>query len=99
MALQINFSCPNVGLDTAHLVDEVGETLNESQKLGIATMIKLNALVPVEAAHLMTAHAGCDALVMSNTIPWGQLPDRIDWKGLFGSDTSPIAKYGGGGLS
>ena len=99
VGLQINFSCPNVGLNTTHLLDEVTATLDESQKLDVATMVKLNALVSVEAAHLMTAHAGCDAIVMSNTIPWGQLPDRIDWKGLFGSETSPIAKYGGGGLS
>ena len=47
----------------------------------------------------MAAHPGCDAIIMSNTIPWGQLPDRIDWKGLFGTDVSPVAKYGGGGLS
>lgn len=99
MGLQINFSCPNVGLDTSHLVDEVGETLHESEKLGLATLIKLNALVPVATANQMTAHGGCDAIVMSNTIPWGQLPDRIDWKGLFGTAVSPIAKYGGGGLS
>ncbi len=99
VALQINFSCPNVGLDTSHLLDEVSQVLDESQKLGIGTMIKLNALVPVSAAQLMAAHSGCDAIVMSNTIPWGQLAHRIDWKGLFGSDVSPLAKYGGGGLS
>jgi dihydroorotate dehydrogenase len=99
MALQINFSCPNVGLDTSHLVDEASLVLGESQKLGIPTMVKINALVPVEVADLMVTMSGCDALVVSNTIPWGQMPDRIDWKGLFGSDKSPLAKYGGGGLS
>lgn len=99
LGLQINFSCPNVGLDHSHLLEEVEGTLNESKQLGIPTMVKLNALVSVDAAHSMAEHPECDALVVSNTIPWGQLPDRIDWKGLFGSDTSPIAKYGGGGLS
>jgi dihydroorotate dehydrogenase len=99
MGLQINFSCPNVGLEHSHLIEEVEGTLNESKQLGIPTMIKLNALVDPEAALHMAEHAECDAVVVSNTIPWGQLPDRIDWKGLFGSDTSPIAKYGGGGLS
>jgi dihydroorotate dehydrogenase (NAD+) catalytic subunit len=99
MALQINFSCPNVGLDTSHLVDEVQATLDESAKLGVSTMIKLNALVPPSVAHRMTQHEGCDALVVSNTIPWGQMPEVIDWKKLFGSDVSPLARYGGGGLS
>jgi dihydroorotate dehydrogenase len=99
VGLQINFSCPNAGLDPNHLISEVSRVLDESEKLNVPTMIKLNALVSVDVAHLMSAHTGCDAIVMSNTIPWGQLDDRIDWKGLFGSDISPIAKYGGGGLS
>ena len=99
MGLQINFSCPNAGLDPSHLIGEVTTILDESQNLNVPTLIKLNALVSVDAAHLMAAHPGCDAIVMSNTVPWGQLPDRIDWKGLFGSDNSPLAKYGGGGLS
>ncbi len=99
IGLQINFSCPNAGLDTSHLVTEVMKVLDESQHLNVATQVKLNALVSVDAAHLMSAHPGCDAIVISNTIPWGQLPDRIDWVGLFGTETSPIAQYGGGGLS
>ncbi|MEK7078406.1 MAG: hypothetical protein AAB911_02450, partial [Patescibacteria group bacterium] len=44
-------------------------------------------------------HSACDAICISNTIPWGQLPDRIDWEGLFGSKISPLAHLGGGGLS
>jgi dihydroorotate dehydrogenase len=99
IGLQINFSCPNAGLDPNHLVTEITRVLDLSQHLNVPTMIKLNALVSVDTAHLMSAHPGCDAIVMSNTIPWGQLSDRIDWKGLFGSDISPLAKYGGGGLS
>jgi dihydroorotate dehydrogenase (NAD+) catalytic subunit len=98
VALQVNFSCPNVGLDTSHLVEEVAQVLDGTVKLGVATMIKLNALVPPETACDLAKHAGCDAVVCSNTIPWGQRPDAIDWKCLFGS-TSPLNKYGGGGLS
>jgi dihydroorotate dehydrogenase (NAD+) catalytic subunit len=98
-ALQINFSCPNVGLDLTHLTDEVHEVLDSAAKLEIPILVKLNALVPVEVVKTIAAHPSCDAIVCSNTIPWGKLPERIDWKGLFGSDTSPLAKYGGGGLS
>jgi dihydroorotate dehydrogenase len=100
VALQVNFSCPNVGLDTTHLVDEVGAVLDRANfLLGVGTMIKLNALVPPEVACKLAMHDGCDAVVCSNTIPWGQLPSAIDWEGLFGTDTSPLQRYGGGGLS
>jgi len=98
-ALQLNFSCPNVGVDSSHLREEVAAVLDHAKRLNVPTMIKLNALVPPELACEMAAHSACDAVVCSNTIPWGQLKDRIDWKGLFGSDESPIARYGGGGLS
>ncbi len=98
-ALQINFSCPNVGLDPTRLTDEVQEVLTDAAKLEIPILVKLNALVPVEAVKTIAAHPSCDAIVCSNTIPWGKLTERIDWKGLFGSNTSPLAKYGGGGLS
>ena len=99
VALQVNFSCPNVGLDPTHLMDEVTQVLDRSVDLGVATMIKLNALVAPEVACKLAEHEGCDAVVCSNTIPWGQMPDVIGWKQLFGSEESPLARYGGGGLS
>jgi dihydroorotate dehydrogenase (NAD+) catalytic subunit len=107
-ALQVNISCPNAGLDTSHLVEETDDILDTVGALGIPVTVKLNALVPPASAVKMAQHDACDAIVMSNTIPWGQLPDRIDWAGLFGGGddsnprgTSPLAKrgYGGGGLS
>ena len=99
-ALQINFSCPNVGLDVAHLIDEIVAVLEHTARRGIRTMVKLSAVTPPQGVvEMLEAHPGCDALVMSNTIPWGRLPDRIDWAGLFGSTTSPLVRYGGGGLS
>ena len=56
-------------------------------------------MAPVEAAHEISTYPNCDALCISNTIPYGQLPDRIPWEKLFGSalkEESPLAKYGGG---
>ena len=40
-------------------------------------------------------------MLVSNTVPWGALKDKIDWKGLFGSDVSPLQARVGmdGGLS
>lgn len=99
LGLQVNLSCPNAGLDTRHLCEEANFILDETAKLGIATMVKLNALVPQLAAAAIAAHPACDAIVVSNTIPWGELRQHIDWQGLFGSKDSPLAKLGGGGLS
>jgi dihydroorotate dehydrogenase len=97
--LQINLSCPNAGLDPQHLVDEATGMLDIIPRSAAPTMLKLNALVPIDAARDIMSHPRCDALVVSNTIPWGQLSDQIDWEGIFGSKASPLAGYGGGGLS
>ncbi len=99
VGLQINYSCPNVGLHTEMLVNEVSEGLTIASALGIPLMPKFNVVLPVRVALKVSRHEACDAICVSNTIPWGQLPDRIDWKGLFGSLTSPLAHLGGGGLS
>lgn len=103
VALQVNFSCPNVGRDLgkyADLADEIRQTLSIMEPLGIALLIKVNALFPPDVVRdVVEGHQACDGVIVSNTIPWGSLPDKIDWKGLFGSDVSPLAKYGGGGLS
>ncbi len=101
--LQVNVSCPNVGLDTAHLLHEVKEYARLVTLLipYVAIMVKVNAVVSVRAALELSQINGIDALCVSNTIPWGKLPDQIDWVGLFGSDVSPLAQYGfgNGGLS
>jgi len=98
-ALQINFSCPNVGLNLDDLPDEVAASLKIAAELGVPLVPKFNILMPTELALEIGNLERCDAICVSNTIPWGKLPELIDWKGLFGSDISPLAKYGGGGLS
>lgn len=97
--LQVNLSCPNVGLDPGVLAYEARGILDRTARLERPTLLKLNALFPVEAAKAFVEHPDCDGIVVSNTIPWGKLPDKIDWRGLFGSDVSPLQHLGGGGLS
>ncbi len=101
MALELNLSCPNTGIDPSHLAEESDAILGAAMASGLRApvLVKLNALVAPIAAARIAAHAACAALVVSNTIPWGQLPDRIDWQRLFGSEVSPLAHLGGGGLS
>ncbi len=96
---EINFSCPNVGLHPEELIGEVAQTLTIMSELGVPLVPKFNAMMPPEIARQIAEHPACDAICISNTIPWGQLPDRIDWKGLFGSEESPLKEFGNGGLS
>jgi dihydroorotate dehydrogenase (NAD+) catalytic subunit len=98
-AIEVNLSCPNVGHDQAEMIQEAREALGILATVGRPLLVKVNALLSPElAAASLAALRECAALVVSNTIPWGQLPDRIDWRRLFG-EVSPLAEYGGGGLS
>ena len=99
MYLQENESCPNVGLDLNCLVDEGRAKLDILAELGIPIMLKYNILAPVKLVKAITEHEACDAICVSNTIPWGAIPYLIDWEELFGTDISPLAEFGGGGLS
>ena len=95
--LQLNFSCPNVEHDWSDLVAHINEQLEIAESLGVPLIPKINILMDplaVKDIHLNK----CFALNVSNTIPWGKLKGWIDWHSLFG-EVSPLAKYGGGGLS
>lgn len=101
--LQINLSCPNVGTKlrtTEEFVQEAHGVLELfSRMLGVPLIVKLSVTTPVATARLIAEHPMCDAICVSNTIPWGWNPDMIDWKWIFGTTVSPLAKYGGGGMS
>jgi len=96
IGLQVNFSCPNV----RHLehVEIFRKHLDIYQSLGIPIMPKISATLSIDAALAIEEHPACDAICVSNSIPWGELPDRIDWRKLFGNE-SPLKEFGGGGLS
>ena len=103
VGLQINFSCPNVGLDPLELVEEAKNGLSTAGALGIPLVPKFNLLLPPVAA--IELQFFCDAICVSNTIPWGKLPANIDWPALFNvaespdEPISPLDHLGGGGLS
>ncbi|MBI3495342.1 hypothetical protein HY065_01810 [Candidatus Berkelbacteria bacterium] len=101
VGLQVNFSCPNVGLDLTHLVGEIHEALeicNQLRQRKIPIIVKLNPMVPRDAVIAIANHKFCDGVAVNNTIPWGST-DRIDWRRIFGSHESPLAHLGGGGYS
>lgn len=100
-ALQINFSCPNVGVHSDELIYEILEGLDIAEPLGIPLVPKVNLLTRPSELARVDRHTACDAICVSNTLSWDSLPVvGIDRKALFGSDVSPLAEFkGGGGLS
>lgn len=100
IGLQLNCSCPNVNLDEKELVGEIMEGLKIADRLEIPLMPKFSIVTPVEAVkEICDSSPYCDAICVSNTVLWGKLPDKIGWKGLFGTNESLLAEFGGGGLS
>mgnify|MGYP001287831682 CR=1 FL=1 len=99
VGLELNISCPNQEHCPLSLIDDAVDQLQPFSGLDIPKIIKVNALTPIEAVVRIAASGLCDAILVSNTIPWGQLPDKIDWRGIFGSTVSPLRHLGGGGLS
>lgn len=99
-----NLSCPNTEHDICSLSDE--------RLYHLAAIAKENPNIPVFAKlspedsvgeMLRIARSGlCVGLSYANTVKFGRLPNEIPWKKLFGTDDprkSPLAQYGGGGLS
>jgi len=91
--LQLNVSCPNVGLDTESFFDEqLVEYLNKLADLGWFIDLKINVLFPYE--QIVNLEKWCDIITCSNTIPFGAFPDKINWNKYKG-----LEQFGGGGLS
>jgi len=102
IALQINFSCPNTNHGQSELMHEIIPFLDIASELNIPLVPKVSILLSHAMAARISEHPACDALCVSNTIPFGELPEKIPWDKYFGSDSkeeSPLARYGGGGLS
>lgn len=102
LGIQLNVSCPNTGHDLAQFILEVErwlELLGQLPSRLITIVVKINTLIPLETVARLSDHEHCHGLCISNTVPWGKYPELIDWKRLFGSDVSPLAHIGGGGLS
>ena len=96
--LQINLSCPNTEHDPHELIGESAKVLETAHMLGVPVMPKYGiASAPIQAVRELEQHPGCDAICVSNTLPFGW--QGVDWQNVWGSKTSPLAKLGGGGLS
>lgn len=92
--VQCNLSCPNAGHSTRELVFESEQVLEVLARLSLPLMPKYNILAPVEVIMELNGNPNCDAICVSNTIPWNQGGNK-----LWGSKTSPLRRFGGGGVS
>ena len=98
VGLELNLSCPNIGLAIDSLYRESRAYLRVLTWLGIPVILKVNALFPVGVALDLSEDMACDALSVSNSLPWRDIPDKIRVD-LFGTTVSPLHHLGGGGLS
>ncbi|MBI5530740.1 MAG: hypothetical protein HY918_04570 [Candidatus Doudnabacteria bacterium] len=102
IAIQRNASCPNVGLEKIspdEFIDESWRHLGVLSMLGVPIVDKYSVTTEPETAVAISRHPCLSAVCVSNTVPWGKLPEKIDWQELFGTKESPLKKFGGGGLS
>jgi dihydroorotate dehydrogenase len=104
-ALEVNLSCPNVAHPEYPAAESVAILSALAEYLPCVPLIpKFNVLSSPGHVARLGETPYCAAVCVSNTIPWGAWPHRIDWRGLFGCGPpplreSPLAHLGGGGLS
>lgn len=99
VGIQVNLSCPNTGHSLSALESETISILTRLSVLHVPIDLKVNALFDTRILKIAVEHKLCDAITVSNTIPFGDAKSEIDWDKLFPKGYSPLKKYGGGGLS
>jgi dihydroorotate dehydrogenase len=99
VALQLNFGCPNTEHELSELWTEIADMLDIASSLRIPLIPNFSPVVPEKILIKTAANTHCAALCLGNTIPWGN--PLIDWKRIFGRETSPLVDrgFGPGGLS
>jgi dihydroorotate dehydrogenase (NAD+) catalytic subunit len=97
-ALQINLSCPNTEHKPSELMGESTQVLEIASRLNVPLVPKYSiASAPIQAMRELNENPHCDAICVSNTLPFGW--PGIDWPKVWGSRISPLSHLGGGGLS
>ena len=125
-AIEINESCPNKKDGQNSSTKEILLHLEIVSSIleDIPLIPKISLLTSPEEARKISEHPACDAISLTNSIPFGAMPEEINWEWLFrpngsgfvdasgffssvectywdpeGKTQSPLARYGGGGLS
>lgn len=93
IGIQLNVTCPN----TLHDNPEMKEILKMLDmcdpliKKGIAIILKISVEMPLKNVLIFGEHPNCHGICTSNTINFGNLPEKINWKKLF-PNGSPLLK-------
>ncbi len=98
VGLQVNYSCPNTGHKLDTYLDSAFYQIERLRELGIPLIPKIGLDTAWEFVDKLCASPDVSALCIANTKPWGSLTkkERLLW---FGTQTSPVTQYGGGGVS
>jgi len=104
IGIEVNFSCPNVGAKKRppeEFIAECHQILDILGELELPLLAKFSVTTEPEVVMKIAENRAVDGITITNTVTFGELPERINWKLLFGTDVSPLlAKFGfPGGLS
>lgn len=93
IGLQLNVTCPNTENHNPELQEiitmlDICATLVEK---GIAIILKISVEMPIQNILTLGAHKNCHAIATSNTVNFGNLPEKINWEKLF-PNGSPLLK-------
>ncbi len=93
IGIQLNVTCPN----TEHNNPEIKEILKMLDmcdpliKKGITIILKINVETSLKNILIFGEHRNCHGICTSNTVNFGNLSEKIDWKKLF-PNGSPLLK-------
>ncbi len=93
IGLQLNITCPNTEHNNPEM-KEILEMLDMCDPLahkGIAIILKISVEMPIQNILTFGEHKNCHAICTSNTVNFGNLPEKIDWDKLF-PNGSPLLK-------
>ncbi|MEI7709680.1 MAG: hypothetical protein WCI76_03120 [bacterium] len=93
IGLQLNVTCPNTEHESPEL-KEIITLLGMCEPLvakGIAIILKINVEMSVKNVMTFGNHKNCHAICTSNTVNFGNMPDKINWDKLFPKG-SPLLK-------
>ncbi len=93
VGLQLNVTCPNIAHDNPQR-EEILKMLDMCDPLiekGIAIILKISVEMPTQNIIVLGEHKNCHAICTSNTVNFGNLPEKINWQKLF-PNGSPLLK-------
>ncbi len=93
IGLQLNITCPNTEHDNPK-IKEILKMLDMCDPLveaGIPIILKISVEMPIPNVLIFGEHPNCHGICTSNTVNFGSMPEKINWRKLF-PNGSPLIK-------